>query len=108
MYSVQLEKLSRFSFAEWSSDAPAWTFPAAGGMPQAVTVPSAPTARAPPPVARSSDRRLKALRSRGAPARAPRRIAANWAGVGRPGSYCSMRGDPFERGGHRERRDRLR
>lgn len=104
MYSVQLEKFSRFSLAEWSSEEPAWAFPAAGGMPQAASVLRPPAASAPPPAARSSDRRLNAPCPRGTPARTPRRIAANWAGVRRSGSYCSMRGGPFERGGHRERR----
>jgi hypothetical protein len=47
MYSVQLEKLICFSLAEWSSDeTPAVFF--AAGIPQALSVPSPPSASAPP------------------------------------------------------------
>src|SRR5690606_38777037 len=91
MYSVQLEKLTLFSFAEWSSaETPPSVFPAAG-MPQALSAPAPPIASAPPAEARSRDRRVRAAR----PLRKLRRMAATWAGERRSGSYCSMRVVPF-------------
>src|SRR5688572_30046273 len=67
-------------------------------MPQALSVPSPPSASAPPVEARSRERRVMAAR----PLRILRRMAATWAGDRRSGSYCSMRVVPF-----RERSERL-
>lgn len=86
MYSVQLEKLSVFSVAEWSwADVPPWVLPAAG-IPQPLSAPSPPTASAPPAEARSSERRVRAA----LPFRRLRRMAASCTGDRRSGSYCSM------------------
>ncbi len=87
MYSVQLEKETSFSsFDRSSDDTPPSVLPA-GGMPQALSVPSPPTASAPPAEARSSERRVRAA----LPWVKLRRMAATWAGDRRSGSYCSMR-----------------
>ncbi len=59
MYSVQLEKSTTFSCAEWSVEDTVSPLRPAAGMPHAV---SPAVATAPSPAARSSDRRASAPR----------------------------------------------
>ena len=98
MYSVQLEKLIRFSFAEWSSDAPRRR-PAplrgrdAAGAQRARGRRAARARRARRPAA--GERRVRAP----LPSWRLRRIAASWGAERRSGSYCSMRVVPFRVGG---------
>ncbi|CAO0828576.1 hypothetical protein SMICM17S_05143 [Streptomyces microflavus] len=82
MYSVQLEKVTSFSSAEWSSAAAAPSARPAGGMPQAPRVAMPPSARAPMPDARSRERRVRAP----LPLVRDRLMAASWTGERRSGS----------------------
>lgn len=82
MYSVQLEKVTSFSSAEWSSEAVPASARLAGGMPHAPRVAMPPRASAPMPEARSRERRVRAPR----PLVRDRLMAASWADERRSGS----------------------